>query len=63
MNEVNTKLKKLLIDINMPHNQFAKQLGITPQTFSAKINGKMSFTVRQYKTMAEYLGVTIDEII
>lgn len=42
--------------------QLAKQLNITPQTFSAKVNGKAEFTVGEIKVIRNRYNLTDEEV-
>ena len=50
-----------LKDIN--HAEFAEQqVGISPESFSNKLNGRTDFKLKEAKKIADYFGKTIDEI-
>ena len=50
-----SKLKGRMTECGYSHKEMAKALGISPVTFSMKINGKRDFTLTELITMSKVL--------
>ena len=50
-----SKLKGRMTEFGYSHKDMAKALGVTPATFSMKINGKRDFTLTELITMSKVL--------
>lgn len=52
-----TKVKARMVECNITGAQMAKGIGITPASFSAKINGKRQFTLAEFYLMCKVLDI------
>lgn len=43
-------------------SEVAKYLGVSPNTYWSKENGKTEFTISEAKKLAEYFGVSVMEL-
>ena len=56
------KLKGVIAQNEMTHKGIADLLKVAPNTFSRKINGTTPFTLVEAKIIADFFGMTIDEL-
>lgn len=56
------KLKGLIAENEMTHSETAEVIDVSPNTFSRKINKISPFTLAEAKKLADYFGVTIEEL-
>lgn len=52
------KLLGAIVSAGMTQNQVASKIGVSKNTFSAKINGKSCFDTAQVEKICEVIGVT-----
>ncbi len=56
------KLKGLIAENDLRHEDLANLIDVSPTTFSRKMNGKSPFTLSEAKIIADFFGVTIDKL-
>lgn len=47
---------------NVTQDDMAEHLGLSVLSYNRKENGKVEFTLNEAKRMADYFGVTIDDL-
>ena len=57
-----TKLNSKIKGSGLKQNMIASQIGITPKTLSAKLNGKSDFTISQAEHLSKILHLTSNEM-
>lgn len=57
-----TKLKAYRTLNKINQNEMAKLLGVAPNTYSFKENGKVHLSLNEAKIIADFFGLTIDEL-
>jgi DNA-binding XRE family transcriptional regulator len=60
MHKPNVNLKMRLFELGIQQNELAKQIGISPGTFSAIVQGKSEPRVSTALKIAKALGVTVE---
>lgn len=55
------RLRGKICEKRKTHAQCAAAIGRTPQTFSAKINGRIPFDIVELNDLANFLDMTNDE--
>jgi len=56
------KLKGKIAENNLTQKEAAKIIGVAHNTFSRKMNGKTPFTLPEARKLADYFGMTVDEL-
>ncbi|MCF8002521.1 MAG: helix-turn-helix domain-containing protein [Halanaerobiales bacterium] len=56
------KLKGLIAQNDMTQRDIASLINVAPNTLSRKMNGKTPFTLPEAKIIADFFGITIDEL-
>lgn len=62
-NSATLRIKTLLAWRSVWQKDAAKALGITPPSFSKKLNGEVRFTADEVVTLADLLGVSVDVLL
>lgn len=57
------ELKTLLFNQKKTYREIASRLNMGTNTFSNKLNGKTSFTVREIEKLVEILNLSPDDIV
>jgi len=56
------KLKALLVEYGFTQGDVAKKLGITEQSFNAKLNNRKEFKATEIKVLVEVLNIETEAI-
>ncbi len=56
------RLKAYRMLNSIKQEQMAKVIGVAPNTYNFKENGKTSLSLDEAKKIADYFGITIDEL-
>ena len=56
-----TELKAMMVRNGYTAEQLAKEIGMTPQSLSYKINNKREFTATEINNVSKALGLTLEE--
>ena len=56
------KVKKLRLSRNLSQERIAGWLNMSVSTYSKKENGRLKWSLEEAKKLAEYFGMTIEEI-
>lgn len=59
----NNKLKEILQKKGLRQTDLSQELGLSKSALSQKINGLREFKQSEIIKMADYLGLTIDEVM
>ena len=59
----NELLKEAIKNRGIAYQFLADKIGVSPQAFSAKINGKYDFRLLEAKTLSEELRLEPDEVM
>jgi transcriptional regulator with XRE-family HTH domain len=60
---IGTKVKKLRELHGYTQYQLGQLIGVTQSTFNYKENGQSSFKIEELVILAEFFGVTVDDIV
>jgi transcriptional regulator with XRE-family HTH domain len=55
-------VRKTIAEKGLKHKHVAMQVDMTPQTFSNKLNGQTHYTIDEMETVAQVLGISIDQL-
>lgn len=56
-----TEFKVMMVRNGYTAEQLAKEIGMTPQSLSYKINNKREFTATEINNVSKALGLTLEE--
>lgn len=56
-----TEFKAMMVRKGYTAEQLAKEIGMTPQSLSYKINNKREFTATEINNVSKALGLTLEE--
>lgn len=56
-----TEFKAMMVRNGYTAEQLAKEIGMTPQSLSYKINNKREFTATEINNVSKALGLTLEE--
>ncbi len=56
-------VKAEMVRAGLKQADLARPLGITQQSFSARLNGRVDFTVRELEIVAQTIGVPLETLI
>ena len=56
------KLRGKIVEVYNNQNEFARAIGRTPQTVTAKLNGRTKFTMNDIAQWSKALGLSAEDV-